>query len=251
MNHLKKTKCHFRLPPVWNLRHLHRAERMALERDKLVAEWVKLTGEVSTQVVLKPQGGRPEDGIRRASRDLRLNREDVRRATKVASLSPEAQDAAREVGIDGNRSALLEAALALNGTIIFTGTRGWRPVLSTGNPKIIRHTSILISGIMGPFGTRAPKRKRPPGSHPKGLFRKLSCSEEGYFFLSRMRTKPDKRKYMTAYQYVMIHDRVIAELFAVQIPLPRLVQRRIWGKEFVPVATHMPIRPPECRSQVL
>lgn len=97
-------------PAGWEIsENLHRAELTALERDGLVAEWVELTGEVSTQHVSKPQGGRPEDGIRRASRDLGLNREDVRRATKVASLSPEAQDVAREVGLDDNRTALLEA----------------------------------------------------------------------------------------------------------------------------------------------
>jgi len=93
---------------LWEIsENLHRAKLTALERDKLVAEWVELTGEVSSQVATK--GGRPESGARKAARDLGLDKDEVHRALKVASLSPEAQDAAREVGLDDNRSALLEA----------------------------------------------------------------------------------------------------------------------------------------------
>ena len=39
-----------------------------------------------------------------------VNPMDVSRAAKVASLTDEAKEAAREVGLDDNRSALLEAA---------------------------------------------------------------------------------------------------------------------------------------------
>jgi ParB-like chromosome segregation protein Spo0J len=96
---------------LWEIsENLHRAELTALERDSLVAEWVELTGEVLTQSASKPQGGRPEGGTRKASRELGLELTDVQRAIKVASLSPEAQDAARESGLDDNRSALLDAA---------------------------------------------------------------------------------------------------------------------------------------------
>ena len=109
--------------------NLHRAELTALERDKLVAEWVELTGDVSGQNDQKPQGGRPEGGISLAARQLPVDgktdnakRLNVSRSLKVASLSPEAQDAARESGLDDNRSALLEAALATSGAVIFTGT---------------------------------------------------------------------------------------------------------------------------------
>ena len=82
-------------------------EWTALERDNLVAEWVELTGEVSSQVDTKL--GRPESGARKAARDLGLEKMDVHRALKVASLSPEAQNEARSSGLDDNRSALLEA----------------------------------------------------------------------------------------------------------------------------------------------
>ena len=70
-----------------------------MERDKLVAEWEPLTGkEVSRQVAAKPQGGRPQGGIRDTARQLGLDERDVRRAAKVASITPEAQQAAHEVG---------------------------------------------------------------------------------------------------------------------------------------------------------
>ena len=75
---------------------------MALERSGLVAEWVELTGDVSTQVASKPQGGRPEGRTRKASRELGIELTDAQRSLKVASLSPEAQEVAQEVGLDDN-----------------------------------------------------------------------------------------------------------------------------------------------------
>ena len=95
---------------LWEIsENLHRAELTALERDKLVAEWVELTGEKVGQVAQVYGGRGNKEGISEASRQLGLGHADVSRALKVASLSPEAQDVAREVGLDDNRSALLEA----------------------------------------------------------------------------------------------------------------------------------------------
>jgi hypothetical protein len=54
--------------------------------------------------------GRPESGTRAAARALHIPERSVRRAYQTASLSPEAQEAAVEMGMDDNRSALLEAA---------------------------------------------------------------------------------------------------------------------------------------------
>ncbi|MEL4072846.1 hypothetical protein WKW50_22160 [Ochrobactrum sp. GPK 3] len=76
-----------------------------------MAKWVEFNAErVSRQVDAKPQGGRPEGGTRAAAREIGISEPDARRAVKVASLSDEAKEAAREVGLDDNRSALLEAA---------------------------------------------------------------------------------------------------------------------------------------------
>jgi ParB-like chromosome segregation protein Spo0J len=96
---------------LWEIaENLHRAELTKLERDEQVAEWIKITERLSAQVAAKPQGGRPEGGVRAASRELGIDEDDGRRAVKVASLSDEAKDAAREVGLDDNRSALLAAS---------------------------------------------------------------------------------------------------------------------------------------------
>lgn len=97
---------------LWEIaENLHRAELTALERDEQVARWVVLTEQrVSAQSAPKPLGGRPEGGVRAASRELGLAKDDARRATKVASLSEQAKVTAREVGLDDNRTALLEAS---------------------------------------------------------------------------------------------------------------------------------------------
>ena len=56
--------------------------------------------------------GRPESGNKLAARKLNIPEQTIRRAYQTASLSPEAQKAAEETGLDDNRSALLEAAKA-------------------------------------------------------------------------------------------------------------------------------------------
>ncbi|MDL2266996.1 hypothetical protein LJC46_03295 [Desulfovibrio sp. OttesenSCG-928-G15] len=74
---------------LWEIsENLHRAELSALERDKLVAEWCRLTGQQVRQVDAPSGGAQPkEQGIRETSRQLGLSEPDVRRAVKVASLT--------------------------------------------------------------------------------------------------------------------------------------------------------------------
>ena len=62
-------------------------------------------------------GGRPREGIREAARQLPVNgaTEDARRmhlqrSTEIASITPEAKQAAIAAGIDDNQSKLLEVA---------------------------------------------------------------------------------------------------------------------------------------------
>lgn len=89
-----------------------RAELTALERSKLVAEWAELTGE--SVASCDGKGGRGKrEGVREAARQLGVDKDDVHRSIKVASLSPEAQAVAVEEGLDNNRSALLDAAARL------------------------------------------------------------------------------------------------------------------------------------------
>lgn len=96
---------------MWEIsENLSRAELTALERDEHVAEWIKLA-EKPRQADAVSKGGRGnESGVRKAARDLGLSEPDARRATKVAGLSDEAKQAARQAGLDNNRSALLAAA---------------------------------------------------------------------------------------------------------------------------------------------
>ena len=97
---------------MWEIsENLHRAELPQMERDKLVAEWERLVGkELQVAQLGPPRPQYEKRGEREAARQLGLSRQDVHRAIKVASLSPEAQQAAHEVGLADNRSALLEAA---------------------------------------------------------------------------------------------------------------------------------------------
>ena len=48
--------------------------------------------------------------MRKAARELGMSEIDVRRSLKVASLTPEAKEAAQQLGLDDNRSAMLKAA---------------------------------------------------------------------------------------------------------------------------------------------
>jgi ParB/RepB/Spo0J family partition protein len=95
---------------LWEIaENLHRAELTKLERDDNIAEWIKITERVSSQVGKKLEG-RPEGGVNAAARELGIPKNDAYRAVQVSSLSDEAKDAARETGLDNNRSALLDAA---------------------------------------------------------------------------------------------------------------------------------------------
>lgn len=94
--------------------NLHRNELTALERDELLAEWIRLTDKEDqkpSQPETVSKGGRgKEGGVNAAARELGVSKADAHRAVKVANLSPEAKEVARTAGLDDNRSALLEAA---------------------------------------------------------------------------------------------------------------------------------------------
>jgi ParB-like chromosome segregation protein Spo0J len=119
--------------------NLHRAELTKLEYDRQVVRYAELlkikhaagaaaplqpqpanqipAGGISRQVdekvsqhVATKSAGRPEGGNSAVARALNVPEATVRRAYQTASLSPEAQEAAVERGLDDNRSALLEAA---------------------------------------------------------------------------------------------------------------------------------------------
>jgi ParB family chromosome partitioning protein len=91
--------------------NLHRADLTALDRSNQIARWAELTAAKVAQLEPPSGGHQPQDkGIRKVAADLRLDRADVQRAVKVASLSDEGKQAARDHGLDDNRTALLEVA---------------------------------------------------------------------------------------------------------------------------------------------
>ena len=94
--------------------NLHRAELTALERSELTAEWIQLTSPADKpfQVeTVSAKGGRgKEGGVNAAARELGISKTDAHRAVKVAALSPEAKEAARDAGLADNQAALLDAA---------------------------------------------------------------------------------------------------------------------------------------------
>lgn len=94
---------------LWEIsENLHRAELTVQQRADQITEWVKLTDRVSAQVA--PKLGRPESGFNKAARELGIDRTEIQRAAKIASISDEAKDAARQAGLDDNQSALLRVA---------------------------------------------------------------------------------------------------------------------------------------------
>jgi ParB family chromosome partitioning protein len=101
---------------MWTIsENLHRSELTALERDEQVTKWMEFEEKWRKEKnrVLRQNGakpGRPTGGTRAAARSLGIAENDARRAIKVAALSAEAKQAAREVGLDDHRNALLAAA---------------------------------------------------------------------------------------------------------------------------------------------
>jgi uncharacterized ParB-like nuclease family protein len=96
---------------LWEIaENLHRADLTKLERDEHVAEWIRLTEQVSSQSATKPQGGRPESGVNAAARELGVDKDDAHRAVKVAAISEPAKSALREAGLDDKRGAMLTVA---------------------------------------------------------------------------------------------------------------------------------------------
>jgi ParB-like chromosome segregation protein Spo0J len=91
--------------------NLHRSELTVLDRGTQIARWAELTAAKVGQVDPPSGGAQPaEKGVRKVARELNLERKDVERAVKVASISPEAMQAARVAGLDDNRTALLAVA---------------------------------------------------------------------------------------------------------------------------------------------
>lgn len=99
---------------LWEIsENLHRAELTVVERSEMTTKYAELLVTKSRQVAaISPVGRGNKGGVRQAARDLGVDEKDIRRAKQIAALAPEAKEAARNVGLDDNQSALLIAAKA-------------------------------------------------------------------------------------------------------------------------------------------
>lgn len=97
---------------LWEIaENLHRAELTKLERSNQTEEWRSLTQDEVRKVSAPIGGHQPDDmGFRKTAEHLGISEKEVRNAHKIASLSDEAKEAARDLDLDDNQSALLDAA---------------------------------------------------------------------------------------------------------------------------------------------
>jgi ParB-like chromosome segregation protein Spo0J len=183
--------------------NLHRAELTKLEYDRQVVQYaellkIKQAGEaaslvsdlssigalsdgegISRQVGAKV--GRPESGNKLAARELNIPEQTVRRAYQTASLSPEAQKAAVETGLDDNRSALLEAAKATT------------PEAQTETIRRLADRKSVVAEKADRYLSEQDKRLSPQPPSPVKSLRNLECLSAGEFARWIKLTTPNDR----------------------------------------------------------
>ena len=94
--------------------NLHRAELTVLERANRIERWRALTGKnAKAAQVARPGGRQPKEaGINKTAKRLGFSRDEIRRAKKIATISPKTQVKARKLGLADNQAALLAIAKA-------------------------------------------------------------------------------------------------------------------------------------------
>jgi len=99
---------------LWEIsENLHRADLSKLERAEQVVEWKTLTADRVRKVSAPLGGVQPKEfGNRKTAKELGIDEKEVRNATKIAAITPEAKEAARAARLDDNQSALLTVAEA-------------------------------------------------------------------------------------------------------------------------------------------
>jgi len=162
---------------LWEIaENLHRAQLTVLERDTQVARWIELNTAKQTEAGNASQvathkhkkRGQQPGGVNAASRELGISKDDAHRAIKVASLSDEAKQAARDAGLDDNRTALLEVAkettpeaqvarvAALKNKKTETPQKAAAPDLPTGSDVDAAKVAELARGLINYLSGMAP-----------------------------------------------------------------------------------------------
>lgn len=104
--------CYLDLPALAEIaENLHRRDIGEIERAELVARWIDVTKRRSEEAQSRQpaaieaskredgRGHRRKGGGKQAARDLGVEETSIRRAMKIAALSPEAKAAARAKGV--------------------------------------------------------------------------------------------------------------------------------------------------------
>jgi hypothetical protein len=108
------------------------------------------------QVAPHKKGQQP-GGISAAARELGIEETYAKRAVKTDSLSPEAKATARKVGLDDNRSALLEAACETNPAKQVESLTKRAARKLTGSEKVEKQYAELIK-VWGRTGAEARQK---------------------------------------------------------------------------------------------
>jgi ParB family transcriptional regulator, chromosome partitioning protein len=153
---------------LWTIsENLHRNELSALDRAEQVAEFVRLSEEVRKAAPVdvglpaahQPQAAQVAHPAKRyeqrgdslAARDHGLSRDEVRRARTIAALPSVVKDRARSLGVDGNQSALLDAAKAqtMVAQISALEQRAVRPAAPIApRPSPLRNLENIAAGTL-------------------------------------------------------------------------------------------------------
>jgi ParB/RepB/Spo0J family partition protein len=144
---------------LWEIaENLHRADLTALERAENIAEWIRLADKVQSAQVAQNEskradgrGHRAEGGVSSAAREIGVERTTAERSKTIAALSDEAKEAARDVGLGDNQTALLAVARAPGSAVdtVLPGTRTARNANTHGfviNSQIRDMLSKRLSG---------------------------------------------------------------------------------------------------------
>lgn len=99
--------------------NLHRREITALERNKLLRQWMEIVegrehqNKPAELRQVSEKGGRGKTGgLAQIARNLNVPRSTLQQAVKIAQLSPDAVAEMRKLKLGNNQDALLEAAKA-------------------------------------------------------------------------------------------------------------------------------------------
>lgn len=98
---------------LWEIsENLHRAELDHQDKADQIEEWRRLMLD-KVRNDSAPSNAQPKDqGFRKAAEALGVDEKTVRNAEKIASIAPEAKEAAREAGLTNSQKALLTVARA-------------------------------------------------------------------------------------------------------------------------------------------